>query len=294
LVLLVSPKEAYLLLGNSMLSQQHAERAGYLRSNIPSEELPSSYQWVLIGRSLATIAEWDLAMHAFKMAVETNPYYAEAWALFGEAREQLHLDGWPMLSMAYELDPGSVVVRALMAGYWYRKGDLEAAEKLFQAISQEETDEGTWLLEIARIAESRKKYKEALKLYQQAVTLEPEDPTFWLELSRFCATNGFQIREVGLQAARQAVLLSPAESNSHALMGWTLFLLGDLESSERILLHSLEIDRTDSKSHLYLGQVYLQAGKFHLARKHLEYAGSLDYGDDATVTMARRLLDQIQ
>ena len=64
-----------------------------------------AYLCVLVGQSLSDQNEWAMAEQAFSKATSLDPGYAEAWALFGEARQVNGGDGYPALQKALSLSP---------------------------------------------------------------------------------------------------------------------------------------------------------------------------------------------
>jgi tetratricopeptide (TPR) repeat protein len=112
-------------------------------------------------------------------------------------------------------------------------------------------------------------------------------------LARFSIENSMEAREVGLPAARMALLLQPDDPATLDLMGWTMMYFHDWASAERFLQQAIQRDADFVSAHLHLGQLYVQTGQYALAKKHLLQVVSLDQTGFAGV-VAQRLLDGLQ
>src|ERR1041384_1129983 len=66
-------------------------------------EAPSQ-RFVLIGRGLGLIQEWEMARIAFESAIKADAQNAEAWAWLGEAKQQALENGTAELDRAFQLN----------------------------------------------------------------------------------------------------------------------------------------------------------------------------------------------
>lgn len=244
-----------------------------------------------VGRSLATLGEWDLAQVCFEEAVQLDPSYAEAWAFLGEARQQLQQDGFEDLERAAALSPDSVVVQALFSVYFRRQGKPELAVEFLEKIIEHEPDQAIWQLEMGNTLAESGDLMAAQTYFIKAAELEPDTPLYWMELARFSVVHGADVRGVALPAARQALQLAPKDTAVLDMNGQVMYQLGDLASAERFLQRSLEIDAAYAPAHLHLGQVYLQWQRMDSARMHLSNAARLSGGGQVAET-ANRLLER--
>ena len=247
-----------------------------------------SYGWLMIGRSLGSIGQWDIALEAFQRAVESSPSYAEAWAFLGEARYHVDGSGKTDLDRASELNASSPVVKALAALYWRRHGEPVKALPYLQAIAGQEPSEPTWQVEIGNTLVEIGDLEAAHQAYQKALDLAPTNSLYWQILANFSAQYNVNIPGVGLPAARQAVLLAPDDSDALDTMGWVMALLGDAASAEQFLQRALNINATNALASLHLGQIYLQKDS-ERAYPYLKRALALDQ-EGPVGNIARRLL----
>ncbi|MDX9865802.1 MAG: tetratricopeptide repeat protein, partial [Anaerolineaceae bacterium] len=249
-----------------------------------------AYRLLLFGRALGKAGEWELAEIAFREVTELAPDYAEGWGMLGEARQQVGKDGLSALEQAQTLGPDAVLVRSLWALYWRRQGEPQVALPIYKRLAAEEPEQAAWQAEIGYSLTEMGDILSALPYYQQAASLAGDNVLYWQVLARFSIENGIEAREVGLPAARMALLLRPDDPATLDLMGWTMIYFHDWASAERFLQQAIQKDAAYGSAYLHLGQVYVHTGQHALAKRHLLQAVSLDEtGFNGAI--AQRLLD---
>lgn len=254
------------------------------------EDEDPAYLLTAVGRTLGALDEWALAALAFANATQANPQYAEAWAFLGEARQQQGLDGGSALQGAYELDPRSLAVNTLYALYWQRQGQgNRALEHLRQAL-EVAPDNPILLAGMATTVSALGKVQDALELFQLAVARSPRNPLYWRLLASYSIENEVQVAEVGLPAARRALLLAGEDAPALDLVGTAYMLLEDPVLAERFLRRAQAADPSYARAYLHLGLLYLAQGNTREARRQLEQAVALD-PDSAVGRQAVEILD---
>jgi tetratricopeptide (TPR) repeat protein len=250
-----------------------------------------AYGKLLIGRAMGNLGHWDLALEAFQQALALEPAYAEAWAFAGEAQHHLGRGGKTELEAAYQLNPESPVVRALLSLYYRRHGQPERALPFLEAVAAQEPNEPLWQVEIGNTLTEKGDLSAARQRFEHAVEIAPNNSIYWQHLARFSIQNNYDIRGLGLSAARQAILFAPNDPAALETMGWAMLTLGDQSSAERFLQRAVEKDATYAPALLRLGQLHLQQQNTLKAREYLWKAYHLA-ADDAIRTVAGRLLRQ--
>ncbi len=254
------------------------------------QEQHEGYRRVEVGRALANLDHWDLARRSFEIATSASPDYAEGWAFLGEAKQQLGEDGSQDLKHAAELAPDSLVVKALLALWNQDNGHPEEAMSLLKQVSELEPGQAVWQMALGDTAVAMGDLYAALGYYQKATELEPENAQAWLALGDFSAANLLQPRDIGLPAARQALLLTSNSAPALDLMGRVMLALEDADSAERFLQQAIEKDSAYAAARLHLAQLYLSQNQMDRAYPLLNEAQKLAGKDTQTEMLARRLL----
>jgi tetratricopeptide (TPR) repeat protein len=250
-----------------------------------------AYSFMAAGRALGSLEQWDLAAEAFRHSIMLKPDYGEAHAFLGEAEQHLGQDGLAELRRAQVLSPDSVLVMALQALYWERNGKAEQALVYLHAAADHEPDNPVWQAELGRTSADLGDMDAALGYYQRAAELAPDLPIYWRSLAGFSVTYNYQVRDVGLPAARQAVALAPDDPAALDLMGQILLVLNDPVSAERFLQRALAQDAQYAPAHLHLGIVFQQQNQVERALEEWNLARRLA-PETAAGEQAARLLQR--
>jgi tetratricopeptide (TPR) repeat protein len=247
------------------------------------------------GRALASIDEWKLAVEAFRQATVVRPDFADAWAFWGEARQ--HVEDFslnpvppPELEKALSLEPGSLSANTLMALFYQRHARFDQAVEYLRKVTRLYPKSPALQVELGEALALSGDLEAALQAYQQAVALAPQDPSYHRQLAGFCIRYEYRLSEVGLAAARQAVLLDPQGPDSLDVLGQALFILGDLANAERFYLRALEVQPKHTSAHLHLGLLYILQGESQRARQEWSLVISLAPGAP-TAEQAQRLIN---
>lgn len=296
---ITSPEEAEpLLIEAARLDGAYGDRVQALRSGLALYAYTDqpAYGWLMIGRALGSIDQWTFAEQAFRKSIEIAPGYAEAWAFLSEARTHTGGSGVPEMQRALALSSGSPVVNALNALALRRQARYEEALTFLQAVANQEPEEPFWLVEIANTLVEQSDLMGALEYFQQAAALDPGNPAYWRTLAMFSVDYNVDIRGVGLEAARQAVMLAPEDAAALDVMGWALVNLDDSATGERFLQQALEVNPAYVPANLHLAQIYLRRQQSGNAYPYLKQAAQPNSGSDQSISAAadtaRRLLQQ--
>ncbi len=244
-----------------------------------------------LGRMLETLDEWKLAALVYQEVLRQEARNPDALALMGNALEELGKDGYPYLSLASEIAPDSVLVRAMLAVYWQLHDRPDKAISYLFSLSEDFPEESIWQENIALVYLQEEEIVDAYDHFVAAVNLEPNDPDLWLELARFCIQYNIYIQEVGLPSAREALVLAPNFPEALMVMGQVLMLAGDADNSVLFLQRAYELDPTDPAITYFLAGAFLSAGRSQASFDHyvetITLAGENSYG-----LAARQMLEQ--
>lgn len=273
-----------------------------LVSSIRTASLADDPAYTLLesGRTLASLGEWRLAAEAFRRSAQLRPEYADAWAFLGEALQHPTPEagesspgqgdaGLEALQKALELDPDSLVANTLLALYWQRQGELARARTYLENVTRLYPDNPSLHAELGSTLALLGELDAARQAYQQAVEIAPASADAWRLLAGFSARYEYQLRQLGLPAARQAAALEKNDPANPDMLGQVLLLLGDLTSAERAFLSALEVDQNYSLARVHLGLVYILQGNAQGARQ--EWQSVLSRApDSAAAEQAQRLM----
>jgi tetratricopeptide (TPR) repeat protein len=262
-----------------------------------------AYTLLLSGRALASIGEWELAAEAFSQATLSQPDYAEAWAYLGGALGHLasvsgnakdsatpQQDGLAELQKALELDPDSLAAYTFLSMYWAWKGDFAAALQAIRSAIALDAENPALQVELGGVLALSGDLASAHQAYLRAIDLAPADPTYLRALAGFSLGQAYQVEEVGLPAARQAVILAPNDPANLDMLAQVMIRLGDLDSAGRFLNRALELEARYAAAHLHLGLLHVLKGETSAAYQELKRASALAPGT-AIDEQSRRLLE---
>lgn len=260
-----------------------------IRSSQRSDD--PSYPFVSAGQLLASIEEWSLAKVALSEAAELNPEYAEAWAYLGEARQQVGEDGFADLEKALLIDPDSVAANALMGLYWQRQERYDLALVYLHAAARLDALNPAWQAEIGNTLGLMGNLSSAESHYLRAVDLAQKDPTYWQILANFYIKYESNLRDKGLAAARQAVILDPENPASLDALAQIYLLLENPHIARRFLERALAADGSYPPAHLHMGLVHMMNDDPLMAFQKFSLAKELSPPGSPTADLAERLLE---
>jgi len=279
LLTLSDPNEAVsTLLSASQLDPQFDPAVQTLRTalNLASINDSPSERFVLTGRGLGLVNEWELALAAFEEAVKVDEKNAEAWAWLGEANQQTAgNEALTYLDRALDLDPASSIVHSLRGLYFQRTGNDRQALKEFQSAARLEPENPALFVSLGDAYAKTGDLILGLQSYQYATTLAPKDVQYWLLLADFCAHNNVNIEDVGISAAQKAVQLSSRDPSALDMLGWMYLLAGRYSDAEWTLFLALKYDPQSASAHFHIAIVYLQTNDRASAFDHLIHARDL-------------------
>ena len=268
---------------------EHAVRTLNAVLENPSMQANPSSRFALTGRALALVGEWEVSLSAFERAVAQNPGNAEAWAWLGEARQQTGLDGRIELDRALRLNHTSAVIRGLRGLYWSRRDRPAQMLAEYLLAAEFEPQNPAWQASVGDAYLRLGDLDAALRAYERAADLAPEDPTYWRLLAVFFADNGVYVEAIGFPAAQKAVELSSRDPSSLDALGYVYYASGRFANAQQILLEAVGLDPEYFPAQIHLAMNYLAQGNRPVARDILVNVLELD-PEGAAGVAARQLL----
>ena len=254
------------------------------------------YILLIAGRALATLNHWELAAEAFRQATARRPDYAEAWAYLGEALQHQEPTtgvakdaGLSELQKALALDPHSLVANTFLGLYWQRHQEYDQALTAFQTAASLDPQNPIFQTELGNTLAMMGNLAEAQAAYQKAIAMAPNDPGYLRQMAVFSLKYEYQLHQLALPAARQAVILNPNDAATLDLMGQVLFKLNDLIDAGRFFERALQANSQYAAAHLHLGLLLLYQNDPQGAYQELTLARTLD-PNSQTAEQSERLL----
>jgi tetratricopeptide (TPR) repeat protein len=240
-----------------------------------------AYRLTLIGQTCLDHGVPALAALALAQAATANPEYADAQALWGLALDQMGRteEALPHLEAAVQAAPDSARARSLLGIHLLSAHEPEAARPHLEAAHEADPQNPAFCLYLAYLYADLGGYEVARVWLEEATRLAPQEPAIWERVARFYAERGLGAQ--GLRAAHNLVALAPESAKAHDLLGWTLFLTGEVEHAEAELGEALAREPCLATAQYHLGEIYAYRSQSAAARAALTRA--LDCNTDPTL-----------
>ncbi len=268
---LQDPEQAIPYLNLAQASYPLAEKMNEIIEQVLEEE--PAFQLVSVGQVLAGGNEWVLAEEAFARAADLRPDYPEAWAYWGESLQHVpnpEADPLETLQRAQELDNGSPLIQMFLGLYHQRRGSHLTAIDYFQQARKSWPDQPDVVLDLGRSTAASGDLENALVYYQQAVDLSGESTIYLSRLAAFCVEFSYRVKDIGLSAARQAVVQSEDNPEALTALGEVLLDLEDDLNAVRMFSKAVDADPDYAPAHFQLSLIYSESGDQEVAAYHLE------------------------
>jgi tetratricopeptide (TPR) repeat protein len=229
-----------------------------------------TYQSVLAGIIFSQLNEWEFAKKAFERVTELDPEYAEGWAFLGNSLNKNGENGYFALDKALKLSPSSKITRAFLASYWRDQLDYLKSVEIYQTLIEEEKEEPVWYQELGNTYIQMGDLDAAFGAFLTTTALAPDIPYYWLNLARFSGEYRYEIKSIGISAARHALLIDDQNWEVNDLLGWLYILESDFTTAERFLSRAYQSKPDSPIVNLHLGQLYSLQNRASLANYYLE------------------------
>ncbi|GMR11398.1 MAG: hypothetical protein BMS9Abin28_2229 [Anaerolineae bacterium] len=251
-----------------------------------------AYTLAQVGQALARAGRWSMAVAAFENALALDPGYTEARAYYGLALDRSGQDGLSQLDRAVAEAPQAPLPLVLLGKHWLMGGEPERALEAYEQAATLAPGDPLIAIDLGAAYAAAGDLQAAKLAYQYAIDLTPEDAAMWSLFAQFSLDYEIELTEVGLPAARQAVLLKPRDAATLDRLGYTHFLLGNWTLAERFILRAIETDGNLASARYHLGLLALSTGDLVGGRGALGSALALD-PDGRYGNLARRSLENL-
>jgi len=245
-----------------------------------------------VGHVFSRHGEWEFAALSFREATRLQPENAQAHAYLGLALDQLGSDGLDEIVRAGELNPTDPMPAIFLGLHWLHAGDAGRARQELERALRLDPSSLPLLAELSRVQALLGDVRGAKENLLEATRIDPSDPRYWIMLAQFSTDYEVEVRELGLPAARNALVLSRSCAQCLDLIGYGYYLTGNLPLAERFLWEASGEDPHNAKTLYHLGILLAFQGRTDLARQALNSALALD-ADGAVTPLVIRTLDRL-
>jgi len=251
-----------------------------------------AYSLASVGQYFASNGYWMFSVRALQNAIAIQPDYADAYAYLGLARDQVGENGIVELLKAVELAPEKVIPHLYLGMHWQLKNNFDMAFNEFERAAELDPMNPAVAAQIGAVYEAKGDINTAIQAYRAAAEMDPQDFSFWLLLALVSLENEFQVAEIALPAARNAVALNPDNPAALDALGYSYYLLEDFNFAETFIHRSIQLDPVSAISQYHLGLLKSIQNEPMAAIAAFTMAYQLDPEGDVG-TRAKRALETI-
>jgi tetratricopeptide (TPR) repeat protein len=266
-------------LGNIQLAQKHYVEAA--KSYQDGLDKDSSSAEALSGLMNVYVAQkqYDKAIAAANAQIAKSPnnsnfYDLLATALF-DGRKDLP-GAETALHKAIQLDGNNTDALEKLGKVQIQEGQTDQALALYQQSIKDHPREVHFYILAGELYESKQNWEQAKSMYQQALTVQPDQPLASNNLAYVMLTQGGNV-DVALAMAQSARRALPDWPNAADTLGWAYYQKGVYQSAISQFQEALRLGEKhgtpdDAEIHYHLGMAYQKANQTALARQQLEKA----------------------
>jgi TolB-like protein/Tfp pilus assembly protein PilF len=185
------------------------------------------------------------AAAAFEEAVRLDPQFAQAWARLSQQSSSLYFLNFDATATRQEiarsaaetatrLAPASPETMLAKAYYRYHvQRDYDGARELFEKIRRESPSSEEAVEALARIARRQSRWKDAIRLFEEAEKLNPRDAALFLE--RAWTFSMLRNAAATLQMLERAEAILPTDPDVLANKAFYFQWTGDFKAAEPVI-----------------------------------------------------------
>ena len=273
----------YYQLGNVQLAQKHfPEAEKFYQQSL--EKDPSSAD-ALSGLMNTYVAQKDYekAIAAANAQIAKSPnvsnfYDLLATALFDGRKDYPGAE--TALRKAVSLDKNNIDALQKLGKVQAQQGSMDQALATYLQASKDNPGEASFCILAGEIYEAKKNWDEARAMYQQALSLSPDNPLAANNLAYVLLEHGGNV-DVAMGMAQTARRGMPNSPNAADTLGWAYYRKGIYQSAISQFQEALRLNERarapdDPVLHYHLGLSYQKANQLSLARQQLEKVLKLD------------------
>ena len=287
----------YYQLGNVQLAQKHYPEAEKFYQQALEKDPSSSESLSGLMNTYVAQKEYDKAIAAANAQIAKSPnssnfYDLLATALFDGKKDYPGAEA--ALRKAIALDKNNIDALEKLGKVQAQQGSLDQALSTYVQASKDNPGEVRFYILAGELYEAKQNWDQAKAMYQQALSLSPDDPLASNNLAYVLLQQGGNV-DVAMGMAQTARRGMPNSPNAADTLGWAYYHKGIYQSAISQFQEALRLNEKagapdDPVLHYHLGLAYQKANQLSLARQQLEKALKLKPDN----TDARKALDQLR
>jgi tetratricopeptide (TPR) repeat protein len=223
--------------------------------------------------------EYDKAIAAANAQIAKSPNTSNFYDLLGTALFDGKKD-YPgaeaALRKAIALDKNNIDALEKLGKVQIQEGSIDQALATYLQAAKENPNEVRFYILAGELYEAKHNWDQAKAMYQQALSLSPDNPLASNNLAYVLLEQGGNV-DVAMGMAQAARRGMPNSPNAADTLGWAFYHKGIYRSAisqfqEALRLNDKAGAPDDAVLHYHLGLAYQKANQLSLARQQLEKA----------------------
>jgi tetratricopeptide (TPR) repeat protein len=178
-----------------------------------------------------------------------------------------------------------VLVLLIAAGLYLDRVVIPAAPGYFSATATPTKPLESYLTQAQTLFDEGK-LNQAIDVYRQAITVNPDDPAIYVALAQTQIFAGDY--KGALDSAENALLLNPDNSMAHAARAWAQDFEGNPLEAEASIKRALELDPNNAVAHAYYAEILVDQGPATALRAADESKVAQNLAPDTLITHRAR------
>lgn len=228
------------------------------------------------GLSFLSKDDCEKALPYFEKAVESDNYYAEAWAQSGFCKEKLgrHAEAIEASKRAVTLRPSAESYFNIGLANYYLKQYREAVEGYRQAIRIDPYNAADAYYALGLTYRDWGRPDDEIQAYKQAIKLRQDYTSAYERLgSRYLKSKKYS---EAIETFKQLAVLKPGDANPPNSMGEAYLESGRLPDAQEAFKQAIRLKPDFGKAYFNLGKSYLAAGNRDGALEQYNILQNLD------------------
>jgi tetratricopeptide (TPR) repeat protein len=248
--------DARLTLARALIADGQIARARAELRELQSGEAKSPEPAILLGSLDLDRGDIPAARAQADRALALEP--ASVNALLLSARLALAAEDQPAaedyLSRVIARDPASFDGHTLLSQIYAARGELDRARATLETLAGNAPQSAEARTAVGLVLQAANRDADARTWYEQAITLQPDEPIAAHRLARLYASDGSN-PETAIRLGRIAATRLPDEPEVHDTLGWAYYKAGRLSLAAAELERAIALDPGDSRFREHLNEV---------------------------------------